>query len=214
MCNPVLNKHSLHMCELFRVFTQMSKVFIEMFYEFIEVSGPILRKHRLHPIEMFREFIEMLHPVKKTNNLHMIEMLMEFINKYAESNETFRATLKQHSLHDIEISKNYKNNYTEFNHMSNLLFKQHSLHTMEMSRKLVNRNIEFNEQCIPILISTACARLKGLGHACKGVMNSWKFEKQIIEMSYPMLRKHNLYTTATSSEFVEMSNQLAQDWNV
>ena len=37
---------------------------------------------------------------------------------------------------------------------------------------------------------------------------------QIIEMSYPMLRKHNLYTTAMSTEFIEMSNQLAQDWNV
>ena len=63
----ILNKRSLHMCELPKVFTQMSKVFIEMFYEFIEVSSPILRKHRLHPIEMSREFIEMLHPVKKTH---------------------------------------------------------------------------------------------------------------------------------------------------
>ena len=114
----------------------------------------------------------MLHPVKKTHSLHMIEMFMECINKYAESNETSRATLKQHSLHEIEISKNYNNNSTEFNHMSSLLFKQHSLHTMEMSRELVKNNIEFNEQCIPILISTACARLKGLGHSCKGLMNS------------------------------------------
>ena len=71
----------------------MSKVFIQMFYEFIEVSNPILRKHRLHPIEMSREFVEMLHLVKKTHSLHMIEMFREFINKYAESNETSRATL-------------------------------------------------------------------------------------------------------------------------
>ena len=99
-------------------------------------------------------------------------MFMELINKYAESNETSRAPLKQHNLHDIEISKNYNNNSAEFNHMSSLRFKQHSLHTMEMSRKLVTKNIEFNEQCIPILINTACTRLKGQGHSCNGQMNS------------------------------------------
>ena len=119
----------------------------------------------------------MLHPVKKTHTAcTWLNCTWNSLTNMPNPTKRLEPRWNSTTCTTLKYQRNYNNNSTEFNHMSNLLFKQHNLHTMEMVRKLVKKNIEFNEQCIPILISTACARLKGLGHSCKGLMKSWQFE--------------------------------------
>ena len=57
MFNPILNKHSLHTLEMSKGFIEMLPEFIEMSTEFIEMFSPILNTHSLHTLEMFTEFI-------------------------------------------------------------------------------------------------------------------------------------------------------------